>query len=293
MKLGMSGQLLGSTSSLEDILKILVKHQLNSIEIWPVNIPAEVEGLELCYDTYEGRDIKRAKETLDRYEINVCCVSMPGGFNYELCSNAEKYTLELIRAVRVAKELGAKFVNHYCYNICLDEKPDLIKLKKYLAPVLEVAEEEGIILCLENEAHDTTRTPEGMLTVLESFNSDFFKTNFDATNYYHASQEGFPHGYEVLKKHIAYVHLKNGCIYSEREGHCEQSKGGTMTGHFAPNNIYYSYIEDGALNIDGLLMRLKRDGYDGYCVFEPHTTPDLAEAYYNHDIEYIKRRLEL
>ena len=56
----------------------------------------------------------------------------------------------------------------------------------------------GIIMALENEAHDCTSTPEKMRRILEYFNHPNFKTNFDAVNYFHASCEGFPGAYKAL-----------------------------------------------------------------------------------------------
>jgi len=291
MKIGISGQLLGNDRSLEEILRLLKKYCVENIEIWPCNISGETEGAKLCDDTYEGRDTAKAKRLLDSYGIKTCCVTMPAAYNPEISGDPNKYTAELIRAIKIAKEFGANLVNHYCYGICMDERPNLQRIKEYLLPALKTAEDEGVTLCLENEAHDATRAPEGMLEILEGFNSRYFMTNFDATNYCHASQEGFPYAYEVLKKYIAYVHIKNGCVYSIYGEHNPESKGAAMSGHYAPNAIYYPYAGDGAVNIDGLLRRLKHDGYDGYCVLEPHTAPKFAEDYYENDLEYLKRRI--
>jgi len=290
MKLGISGQVLSETKSLEEILQILKKHDVKNIEIWPCNISGTDNNSKICPDTYEGRDILKAKDILKEYGIAVACVSMSAAFNREISSNVEVYASALRYTVEVAKELGASYVNHYCYYLCLEEASDAVRMMKYWEPALNLAEREGIVMCLENEAHDATRTPVGMYRIIEQLGSKNFKTNYDATNYYHAGQEGFPHGYDVLKDHIAYVHIKNGCIYDPDSGHSEKSKGTPMTGAFASNNIYYPPIPEGAVNIDGLLLRLERDGYDGFCVLEPHTTAENAEGYYFQEVGYLRNR---
>ncbi len=289
MKYGISGQVLGGVKSLEETVCILKKYGVINMEIWPENIPV-YEGSEVGWSIYEGRDIQKAKEILKTNGMNVTCITMPAAFDYETASDMKKYSEALQYAVEVAKELGAGIVNHYCYNICLGETPDTEKFLNYVEPAVKFAEREGIVLCLENEAHDATRTPEGMLSMVKAVNSRNFKTNFDATNYYHAGAEAFPHAYEVLKEHIGYVHIKNGCIYDPGAGHSEKSKGSPMTGSLAPNLIYYPYLAEGAVNIDGLLSRLDKDCYNGYCVLEPHTMPENAENYFREETAYLKHR---
>ena len=54
--------------------------------------------------------------------------------------------------------------------------------------------------------------------IMEHFQDEAFRTNLDAVNYFHASEEGFPAAYEILKPYIGYVHLKNACLYREGAG---------------------------------------------------------------------------
>ena len=50
-------------------------------------------------------------------------------------------------------------------------------------------------------------------------------------------------------------------------------------GMFAGNDIYYPYASDGAVNIDGLLRRLEKDGYTGFLYrWKPHTTPEKCSG---------------
>ena len=290
MKLGASGQLLSEIKTLEEIIILFKRYGIENIEIWPENIPYNEGVSEISPNTYEGRNIAWAKEILKKHDINAVCVTMPGAFDKEVSSSIEGYSSALKYAVETASELGAKYVNHYCYYLCLNEVPDIDMLRKFMEPALRLAEEAGIILCLENEAHDATITPEGTLAIIKAMNSKSFKTNFDAANYYHGGQEGFPNGYEILKEHIAYVHLKNCCIYNPALRYREENKGTAMTGVFEGKFVYYPVIREGAVNVDGLLMALKRDGYDSFCVLEPHTIPEHAEKYYEDDINYLKEK---
>ena len=149
------------------------------------------------------------------------------------------FSRELERAVEIAYELGAKVVNHYCYHVAMGPEISFSELEKYYGRAIRKAKHRKIYLALENEAHDITQSPEGMKTIVEHMNSEYFKTNFDATNYYQAGYEGFPYAYEVLKEYIVHVHIKNGCFYHPEFGHEKQCRGGKMTGMFAGNDIYY------------------------------------------------------
>ncbi|ANE45756.1 hypothetical protein SY83_04960 [Paenibacillus swuensis] len=289
MKLAVSGQVFAGSLTLDQTLETIRKYRVTSIEIWPGNI-SPLEGASVSPDAYEGRNIMEAKAVLDRHGFEVACVSMSAAFDYEIASDPAKYGAALEYAIEVAAMLGAERVNHYCYNLCLDPEPDMDGLKRIMKPAIRRAEAAGIMLCLENEAHDATRTAEGVLKIVEGMDSSHFKTNFDAANYVHAGQEGFPRAYNLLQEHIAYVHLKNGCIYDSNSGHDPRSKGGNMTGAFAPNDIYYPPLPDGSVNIDGLLQRLRRDGYQGYCTIEPHTKPELAEHYLEIETAYVRER---
>jgi len=284
MKAGVSGQCLGQAYSLEETLRIITGYGVHSMEIWPQNIPSLGGGVS--NDCYAGRDIEKAGALLDKYSVSVSAVSFSGAFDPAVSGDPEIYAREFMAAVTAAHRLGSQFVNHYCYRLSLtvlDEE----RLKKSIQPALELAEKLSIILILENEAHDMTKTPEETLKILRLFDSPNFKTNFDATNYYQAGCEGYPYAYDILREYIAYVHIKNGCIYREPSGHSERFKGERMTGVSAGRDIYYPMMPEGAVNIEGLISRLKKDGYGGFCVAEPHCPPEDIIMYLDSDLNYL------
>ncbi len=287
LKLGISGQALAGTYSIDKIIGIIKGFGVSHLEVWGENLPLVSTGYPGGYD---NKDLEGFKKLCDEQAMSVGCVTMGGAFDKELTADAETYAKALVGTVKAAKFLGAKVVNHYCFHLSMGETPDIERLKRYLSPALDKAVELGITLAMENEAHDSTATPEGMLNVINAFGSQNFKTNYDATNYYHASCEGFPYAYEVLKEHIAYVHIKNGCLHKESFGRNEESKGSPMGGYHKGGFIYYPTISEGAVNIDGLLMRLKADGYDGLCTLEPHTQPNNVGAYYASEVGYLRSR---
>lgn len=282
MKLGISGQALGDVMSFEQIVQMGKKYGIADFEIWPSNAPGEGAG-------YEGRNVKEVARVCAGEGAQVHCVTLGAAFDPEATRRPEGYAKLLMGALDAAKELGATVVNHYCYYISLSEEHDYARMERYWAEPLRHAREIGVKLALENEAHDGTRTPEDMLRVLRHFDDPFFLTNYDATNYLHASCEGYPAGYELLKPYLGYVHLKNGCLYRPGAGQPEYNRGATMSGHHNPLPIQYCPLPDGAVNIPGLLSRLQEDGsYDGLCTFEPHTRPEHVEEFYARESRWLR-----
>ena len=278
MKIGISGQALGDVMSFEEIVRLGKGYGVRMYEIWPSNAPGEGEG-------YGRRNVAELKRIQDGEDVEIYTVTLGAAFNWEACRTAEGYASLLCEAIDAAAELGAHAVNHYLYHINLSEVHDYGRMEAFWARPLEHARQAGVVLALENEAHDGTRTPELMRGILDHFADPSFLTNFDATNYYHASAEGFPAGYEILRDKIGYVHIKNGCLHRYGAGQPEICTGAPMSGFHNPLPIQYTPLPDGAVNIPGLLTHIQEDGcYDGPCTFEPHThTPESVKAFYDRD----------
>ena len=284
MILGISGQALASTRSLAEVLALLRELDVRWIELWPANLESGVDPGR----RYEGKDVARAEEVLNEYGIGVACVTMPAAFSREAAQDREGYLTALKTAVDVAERLGAHIVNSYCFHWALSHDADVGPIVKMLRSAAAYAGDKGVTLVLENEAHDASGTVAGMLRILEAAGSEALKTNFDATNYYQAGEEGFPYAYNKLKDHIAYVHLKNGCAHDPAI-HGEVGRGGTMPRLGEDRYIHYCPIPEGAVNIEGLLAKLHQDRFDGFCTIEPHVPPDSVEQYYRAEVPYLRR----
>lgn len=289
MRLAISGELLGSDKTLPEILGILKEYDVNAIELWPENIPLE-EGKELVHKRlYANRDVKKAKEILKKEGVKVACICFGAGFDEKLAADTKLFSSELTRAVEVAHELGARVVNHYCAHVARGDEWSEGLLHQYYDEALRMAEKYQIYLALENEAHDITKNPAQMKKILQAMNAKYFCTNYDAVNYYQSGYEGFPYAYDLLKEFIVHVHIKNGCIYRPQFGHKETCRGEEMTGKLRGECIYYPTVSDGAVNVGGIIRRLQKDGYDGFCILEPHVALERYREYYKVETDYMRQ----
>ncbi len=255
-------------------------------ELWGSNLESNGKPAVNFY-AFSDKDLDKAKKQIEDAGLVVGSISSGLGLDTKMTSDPEAFSRELVATVEAAAFFGAKVVNHYSDKIQPGTTPEIDRLHQYFDAALKRAEELGVTLALENEAGDASRTPENMLAIMQAFDSPNFKTNFDATNYYHASCEAFPYAYELLREHIAYVHIKNGRLYRPG-GFCPDTKwfGGAMT--MEPGTIYYCEAKDGVVNIDGLVHRLAADGYDYMCTLEPHTTRENAIEAIHGEVKYLR-----
>ena len=288
MKLALNGMTFSKTDDLKSILNISKNFEIKHIELWAHNCDNNGETIQEY--AYKGKDTTSAKRMLKEYGINVCCVAFGSGFDADFAKKKDLFSQELVRTVEVAADMECGIVNHYCDHVLRDSVIDFSLLEGYWGEAIKRAEELGVVLALENEGLDITRTPENMLALIKHFDSDNFKTNFDATNYYQSSNEPFPYAYEVLKDHIVYVHIKNGCIYNPMYCLDKDWIGGRMCGANEGEDIYYLEAEDGVVNNDGLIKRLASDGYDGYVTLEPHTSRENAMRCIKHEVAYLNEK---
>ena len=132
-------------------------------------------------------------------------------------------------------------------------------------------------------ASDITRRPERMRELVERINSPHFRLTFDACNFYFAGVEPYPYAYELLQDYIVYVHLKDGARYDPR-------RYGDRVLRFTDHSGEYVCLPlgQGAINYQGLLTRLKADGYTGFLTLEPHVEPERVAETYQQMLAYLK-----
>jgi sugar phosphate isomerase/epimerase len=286
--LAISGQALSRRRPFDEVCALFNRLDVRWIELWPPNVEGGDSNLAVPEARYEGRDLGKARDILNAHGIGVACVTLDGAFTAAMVAEPKDYLAALRKATDVAVELGARLVNSYCYHFALGRDADIKPLVAVLRPAAAYAKDRGITLVLENEAHDASATVDGMLRILDAVESDAMKTNFDPANYYQATEEPFPYAYDRLKHYIAYVHLKNGCIYNPAV-HAEAGRRGSLTGWNAEQHMYYPPYPFGAINIEALIERLQRDRYKGFCTLEPHVPPHRLEEYYQVETAHARR----
>lgn len=281
MKMALNGQMLAREHSLAESLDFVRSYGLDAMEIWPQNL----EGGDTVEEQqrYETKDVAGARKAYSAAGMNCACVTL--GFNaMQICTasgGTGNATAALAGAVDTAAALGAPVVNCYLAHMA---PPLFIEAMK---PAAEYAGSKGVVIVLENEAHDESGLVLDVKHILEAVDSPSFKTQYDPCNYYHAYEEPYPYAYELLKDYIGYVHLKGGIHYSE-EWEC--FRGGLMRGR-RDSWIGYVALPDAAFNVERILERIKADRYDGYVTLEPHVPSSALRSIFDIEVPYLKAHL--
>ncbi len=286
MKVGLSTNNF-SGESISQVIQTAKSFEISYLELWAVNLE-HTGKLDNPY-SYKNRNVDKAYEEINKAGMQVGVVASGIGLEEEFTKDRKQFSQELVHAVEIAHKFGAEVVLHYGVGIFGNTKPNIEQLKLYWQDAIDAAEQYGIKLALENEPIDYTWKPENMKWLIEQFGSKAFKTNYDATNYFHSSAEAFPYGLMLLKDDIAYVHIKNGMVYDPQFCHEKCWKGIPMTHKYEGKTIYYTEADMGVINNTGLIHMLNQIGYQGICTPEPqHTTHENACRMLAHDVKFLR-----
>ena len=113
---------------------------------------------------------------------------------------------------------------------------------------VKMAAKRGITLLNENEKGLYADSPDRCLDLMQQLGCDNFKLVFDPANFAQCGFETYPQAYYMLKKHIAYMHIKDVCI---------------ADGINVPAGKGDGRIKD-------ILQELRNSGYQGFLSLEPH-----------------------
>ena len=155
------------------------------------------------------QEIERVKELLDRYEIQVSAIGSPVG-KIALDGDLEEHLKTAEHVFATAKYLGAKYVRMFSFYPPQGKKIGDCRAEvlEMLEKLLVLARKYEVTLCHENEAEIYGSTPETCRDLLDHFGGEL-KCVFDMGNFVLEGVAPYPAAYELLKKDIAYFHIKD------------------------------------------------------------------------------------
>lgn len=150
---------------------------------------------------------------------------------------------------QIANLLDCRFLRMFSFYIPVGQDPDqyretvIARLRQFAA----VAEKYGITLLHENEKDIYGDTGRRCRDILDAVGSDHFKAIFDFANFVQCGEDTLA-CWELLKKDVAYIHVKDAVTAGRENVLC-----GTGEGHIAE-----------------ILTDAFAHGYDGFLTLEPH-----------------------
>ncbi|MEM1526766.1 MAG: sugar phosphate isomerase/epimerase family protein [Ignisphaera sp.] len=193
------------TQDFEHALKVINELGVELVEIrslWNKNI------VELA-DT----ELDNVKNLLRSYGLRVSHVASPA---FKIYIDDEKGFEQHLRFIRRAIELTKLFDLNYTriftfwWQGNLELYLDLIIDR--IQHALDIAKDEGIYLIIENEYSCFIGTGFETKVVLEKIKSPWLKVLWDPGNAFFARETPYPIGYNYVKDHVMYMHLKDAVV---------------------------------------------------------------------------------
>lgn len=157
----------------------------------------------------EKEEIRVAKQMLDAAGIQPSAIGSPLG-KIRLDGDIKAHLETARRVFASANELGTNLVR--VFSFYAPEGSDITQMKSQvldrLGKLVVLAREYGVTLCHENEAKIYGDIPGRCREILDNFGGEL-KCVFDMGNFVLEDVDPYPDAYELLKKDIAYFHIKD------------------------------------------------------------------------------------
>ncbi|WP_131738031.1 sugar phosphate isomerase/epimerase family protein [Actinomadura roseirufa] len=240
----------------------------------------------LGFDTFEmwapwnvtAGDAEEVRARLAGDGLKVGCVAAPA----ELYGDNGRSARLLAEAIGVAHALGAPLVNTYFGHGERDDADAIDRYAEAVRPLLDLAEQAGVTLVLENEFDlfgfdpdhsDITRRPDSLRTLVEKVGHDSFRLNLDPGNY-QCSGTDVKEALEAIGQYVAYVHVKDILPFDGPEN--EYADGWKIFTD-AGRRYVVTNLGEGSVPWDMVLEELRRIGYSGNFNLEPHCARDALD----------------
>ena len=222
------------------------KYELDSLEIRSVN---EKNPFQM-----DKQDFVDIKNIADEYGFTICGIGTPF-FKCDLDDPAQVYEHleQLKRMMDVCHLWDTKIVRGFTFwrgDKCSEVPFD--RICENFIPVVDIVKDAGVKLVLESEPACWVHDISVQVKMLEMINNPSVAALYDPGNEIaaNASQPPYPEGYNMLRKYIQHVHIK--------DMKCS-AKG-----------MEPALLGQGDVDFHGIFEALKADGYDGTVSVETH-----------------------
>lgn len=215
-------------------------------------------------------DIKRVKRLIDARDLKVSCISHHNlsALSIDTAVDAPDYRAHIAtlqRCIEVAKALGTNLVRIFSFRkemVLFGAEPIISEgawttLLNRLEEPLQIADAAGITLVIETAISGNVTSALLARKLIDELGAPHLKVLWDPCSSLYCTEVPYPDGYEIIREHIAHIHLKDGVVElpAATFDFCAMRQG--------QMDAYYSDI----------VNALKRDGYEGAISLESVYTP--------------------
>ncbi|WP_382319449.1 sugar phosphate isomerase/epimerase family protein [Lederbergia wuyishanensis] len=173
--------------------------------------------------------------------------------------SVENHFLKLERVIEICKKLKSDKIR--IFSFWREENPSLYNadIIEHLKKAAKIAEENGVLLLLENENSCNGGYASEVAHVVRQVDSPSLKVLWDPGNEQYGGRPAFPEGYEEVRGLIGHVHLKDAFVDEKGQSRCVP-------------------IGEGSVPFFDQLQALINDGYEGLFTIETHYIPEGGTA---------------
>ena len=227
--------------SVERQMDVLEKNGIKMIEMRVVDGGPVIEKTD--------DELRLLKEKLEKRGFTISAIGSPVGKSpIEEDFEIAKATFQ--KSVNAAKILGTKYIRAFSFYPPVNSDPMLFadEVIRRMKELIKIAEDNSLIYALENESRVFADIPSRCRYIFDNIESSSLKMAFDPGNFIMNNAKPFPDCYDLLKKNIAYFHVKDASTEPRR---------------FVPSG-------EGESEMGKLLTAAYNDGFDGVLSLEPH-----------------------
>jgi sugar phosphate isomerase/epimerase len=222
-------------------MDVLDKHDIKYIEIRGVN------GKNIIHRSLA--EVKEIKKQLDSRGFKVSSIGSPIG-KIKITDKFKPHLDLFKHTLEIADVLETGYVRMFSFFIPDSDDPGSYRDEVMDRWSIFIGEAKGsnLFLLHENEKDIYGNTPERCLDLIMTMNCSYFKAVFDPANFVQCDVITYPHAYECLKDHIAYMHIKD-ALYKD-------------------HSVVPSGYGDG--KVKEILIALSNKNFEGFLSLEPH-----------------------
>lgn len=199
--------------------------------------------------TWTDSDMQIVKDAIDKSGLKVSCIASPIG-KVRIIDDFESELEKLDKAIKLSKFFRTRYIRIFTYYPPENEKIENYRKEviKRIKELVSVAKKNDIVLLVENEGGVYCDIPSRCKDLLDTINSPNLRFLYDPGNFSHIGIKPFEEAYNVLRRYIEYVHVKDSKL----------------------NSPIFVPAGEGDVNYDAIFLNLDKSKFNGFVSLEPH-----------------------
>jgi sugar phosphate isomerase/epimerase len=205
-------------------------------------------------------DVKQMQDVLARHGARVAAIGSPfGKCHIDRPEELAEHQRHFERMVALAHAFETRIIRGFALwkprrdddRFRPDLAPFLDRVVAFLAPAVQIAARENVLLCLENEGATLVGTCAEARAVTDALGSPAsLAVAWDVNNGWYCGETPLPDGYAFIRGRVAHLHVK-------------PNPSGSM-----------ATVGDSTISYDSILRTLLADGYTGAASIEHWGSPE-------------------